>query len=255
VPTAVLAQNDGGVGVRNAVNLKGVKNHVGTFAPPLAVLNDFDFLERLPVRERIAGLAEAVKAARNRDAGFFRWLEANADALAAFARAAEEELIRRCAALHMRQIAEGAIPSRRARRARSISASGRCTGSSRSPATMCATARRWRSASFWMRATRCSRGCLRRARTSASRSSSRGLGFRVWHLALAGRAADGRPAILKGLDEFREHLGGRLTVTLLAGIGVGTEVHEVDPARVLGAMERQAAREAGCECVCRTGAG
>ena len=36
----------------------------------------------------------------------------------------------------------------------------------------------------------------------------------------------------KGLREFQEHLGGELTITLLAGIGVGVEVHEIDPARM-----------------------
>ena len=82
VPTTVLAQNDSGVGVKNAVNLKGVKNYVGTFAPPWAVLSDFDFLEQLPRRERIAGIAEAVKVALIRDAGFFEWLEAHVDELA-----------------------------------------------------------------------------------------------------------------------------------------------------------------------------
>ena len=38
VPSTVLSQNDSGVGVKNAVNLNGVKNFVGTFAPPWAVL-------------------------------------------------------------------------------------------------------------------------------------------------------------------------------------------------------------------------
>ncbi len=44
VPTTVLAQNDSGVGVKNGVNMMGVKNLVGTFAPPFAVLNDIDLL-------------------------------------------------------------------------------------------------------------------------------------------------------------------------------------------------------------------
>ena len=81
VPTTVLAQNDSGVGVKNGVNAFGVKNLLGSFAPPFAVLNDFDFLRTLHPRDRIAGMAEAVKVALIRDAMFFEWLEANADAL------------------------------------------------------------------------------------------------------------------------------------------------------------------------------
>ncbi|NES00335.1 MAG: 3-dehydroquinate synthase, partial [Symploca sp. SIO1B1] len=34
--------------------------------------------------------------------------------------------------------------------------------------------------------------------------------------------------LFRGLAEFREHLGGELTITLLQGIGQGVEVHEVD---------------------------
>ena len=110
VPTTVLSQNDSGVGVKNAVNLKGYKNFIGTFAPPWAVLNDFDFLDDLPPRERIAGLSEAVKVALIRDRGFYEWLEAHADRLITFDRSAEEHMIRRSAELHMHQIAHGGDP-------------------------------------------------------------------------------------------------------------------------------------------------
>ena len=83
VPTTVLAQNDSGVGVKNGVNAFGVKNLLGSFAPPFAVLNDFDFLRTLQPRDKIAGIAEAVKVALIRDRIFFEWLEAKADALRA----------------------------------------------------------------------------------------------------------------------------------------------------------------------------
>ena len=63
MPTTVLSQNDSGVGVKNGVNMQGVKNFIGTFAPPFAVLNDSDLIKDLPPREKIAGMAEAVKVA------------------------------------------------------------------------------------------------------------------------------------------------------------------------------------------------
>src|SRR5207253_94114 len=71
VPTTVLAQADGGVGVKNGINFGGIKNAIGTFSPPFAVLNDFDFLLSLPDREWIAGVAEAFKVAIIRDRDFF----------------------------------------------------------------------------------------------------------------------------------------------------------------------------------------
>ena len=110
VPTTVLSQNDSGVGVKNAVNLKGIKNYIGSFAPPWAVLNDYDFLDALPHRERRAGIAEAVKVALIRDRRFYDWLEANVDALAIFEPEAEQYMVRRSAELHMHQIAHGGDP-------------------------------------------------------------------------------------------------------------------------------------------------
>ena len=110
VPTTVLAQDDSGVGVKNGVNLYESKNFAGTFAPPFAVLNDLRLLDDLPPREKIAGMAEAVKVALIRDAEFFHWLERHADDLALLDRVAMAYLIRRCAELHMHQIAHGGDP-------------------------------------------------------------------------------------------------------------------------------------------------
>jgi 3-dehydroquinate synthase len=58
------------------------------------------------------------------------------------------------------------------------------------------------------------------------------LGFRLWHPVLEARASDGSNPLLAGLREFREHLGGELTITLLEDIGRGIEVHQMDEARV-----------------------
>jgi 3-dehydroquinate synthase len=82
VPTTVLGQNDSGVGVKNGINAFGKKNFIGTFAPPFAVINDFDLLATLSERDQRAGFAEAVKVALVRDRAFFESLEADADLLA-----------------------------------------------------------------------------------------------------------------------------------------------------------------------------
>ena len=109
-PTTVLAQDDSGVGVKNAVNLFGLKNLIGTFAPPWAIINDSAFVDMLPPREKRAGMAEAVKVALIRDGKFFEWLEAHSDALARFSRPHLDHLIRGSAELHMRQIRLGGDP-------------------------------------------------------------------------------------------------------------------------------------------------
>jgi 3-dehydroquinate synthase len=236
VPTTVLAQDDSGVGVKNGVNLYGVKNFVGTFAPPFAVLNDFDLLRALAPRDQIAGIAEAVKVALIRDASFFAWLERHADDLITFERAAMTEMIRRCAALHMHQIAHGGDPFE--------------TGSARPLDYGHWSAHKLESLTkhHVRHGEAVAIGMALDARYSvqtgllAAGQEERicalleHLGFRLWHPAFESRRPDGSLAILEGLREFREHLGGELTITLLAGIGQGVEVHEIDEARMRAAM-------------------
>jgi 3-dehydroquinate synthase len=62
------------------------------------------------------------------------------------------------------------------------------------------------------------------------------LGFRLWHPALEQTGADGQLVVLGGLRDFREHLGGELTITLLRELGSGVEVHEMDTAQIRQAI-------------------
>lgn len=233
VPTTVLSQNDSGVGVKNGVNLYETKNFVGTFALPFAVLNDLDFIDTLPARDRTAGMAEAVKVALIRDAEFFGWLERHADALVLFERAAMAYMIRRCAELHMHQIAHGGDPFE--------------TGSARPLDFGHWAAHRLETLTHYhlRHGEAVAIGMALDARYSVLcglldptaeervRFLLDHLGFRLWHAALERQTAEGRHAILDGLREFQEHLGGELTVTLLSAIGTGVEVHEMDEALVL----------------------
>jgi hypothetical protein len=66
------------------------------------------------------------------------------------------------------------------------------------------------------------------------------LGFSLYAPELSqylGDRSDPRCPLI-GLDEFREHLGGELTVMLLEGIGRGIEVHEIDEARMIASITR-----------------
>src|SRR5262249_19855105 len=110
IPTTVLAQADSGVGVKNGVNLLRKKNFVGTFAPPFAVVIDPGFLAALPRPDRAPGMAEAVKVALIRDAGFFEWLASNTADLSRLAPGAMKELVVRCAELHLTHIATSGDP-------------------------------------------------------------------------------------------------------------------------------------------------
>ena len=72
------------MGLKNGINAFGKKNFIGVFAPPFAVVNDFDLLATLPDRDKRAGYAEAVKVALIRDRHFFESLEGDAERLAQF---------------------------------------------------------------------------------------------------------------------------------------------------------------------------
>jgi 3-dehydroquinate synthase len=231
-PTTVLAQADSGVGVKNAINAFGCKNLLGTFAPPFAVINDSAFIDTLPARDKRAGMAEAVKVALIRDAEFFAWLEAEVDALARFQPNVLDTLVRRCAMLHMRQIAQGGDPFE--------------TGSARpldyghwsahKLETLTRHALRHGEAvaigiaidaRYSVLA-----GLLPTGKDGRVHRLLTRLGFRLWDDALDLRDERRRRRVVAGLADFQEHLGGELTITLLEAIGRGIEVHVMDETRI-----------------------
>lgn len=237
VPSTVLSQNDSGVGVKNGVNLFGQKNYLGTFSPPFAVLNDHDFIDKLPARDKIAGMAEAVKVALIRDPEFYVWLEHNADALATFSDAAMQYMIKRCAQLHMAQIGRGGDPFE--------SGSARPLDFGHWSAHRMETMTRYHlrhgeavaigialDARYSVLAGLLDAGCEERICFLLEH-----FGFKLWHPALETTNKEGRFDIMQGLTDFKEHLGGELTITLLAGLGTGIEVHEMNEEHVADAIE------------------
>jgi 3-dehydroquinate synthase len=238
VPTTVLSQNDSGIGVKNSVNAFGKKNFLGTFAPPFAVFNDVTFLTTLSDRDWRAGISEAIKVALLKDAAFFAFLEEHATALVERDMTAMQWLVYRCAELHLEHIATSGDPFE--------------FGSSRPLDFGHWAAHKLEQLSNYE---------LRHGEAVAI-----GLALDATYAYLIGLlpeadwrrildlivavelplhvqeldmgAPDGTPAILAGMEEFREHLGGRLTIMLLEGIGSGIEVHEMDPGLILASMAR-----------------
>ena len=222
IPTTTLSQNDSGVGVKNGVNAFGKKNFVGTFAPPWAVFNDVRFLETLPAREWRAGIAEAVKVALIKDAAFFAFIEGSAPALAARDLPAMGQLIHRCAALHVAHICRGGDPFE--------------TGSSRPLDFGHWSAHKLEQ--LTQHRLRHGEAVAIGVALDATYSQLRGwlpaeecrrvidvlgwVGFALYDPALES------PEIFEGLVEFREHLGGELTIQMLRGVGQGFNVHEID---------------------------
>jgi 3-dehydroquinate synthase len=227
MPSTVLSQNDAGIGVKTSVNGFGSKNFFGTFAPPYAVINDVELLATLPLRDLCAGLAEAVKVALIRDVALFGWMEEHAAALRAGERDLLEIAIRRCAELHLRHIATGGDPFERG--------SARPLDYGHWAAHKLETLsqhelRHGEAVSIGMVLDACyavEKGLLDGDARLRLHGLLRALGLPVYSPLLRAEV-QGKSAILEGLREFREHLGGALCVTLLTAIGAGIEVHDMD---------------------------
>lgn len=231
VPTTVLAQADSGVGVKNSVNAFGKKNFLGTFTPPHAVINDSDFLIALSQRDWISGLVEAVKVALIRDPAFFSFIEANALALVNRDLAVMQQVIYHSCQHHLQHIG-GADPFE--------------MGSSRpldfghwaahrlehlthyrlrhGEAVAIGIALDSTYAHF--------AGLLPTADWQRIIDTLLTLGFNlsVPELVAYFDQPEHPQSVFRGLTEFREHLGGELTLMLLTRIGGGVEVHQVEVA-------------------------
>jgi 3-dehydroquinate synthase len=235
VPSTVLAQCDGGVGVKTGINGYAAKNFSGTFAPPFAVIDDFDLLSTLPLRDARAGMAEAVKVALIRDPELFGWLEANADALSRAEPLPLRTLIRRCAALHLAHIAAGGDPFE-AGSARPLDYGH---WSAHKLELMSEHELRHGEAvaiGMLLDARYAEQqGLLPTADLERLRALLSRLGLPLHHPALTARQGQ-KLAVLAGLEDFREHLGGSLSVTLLERIGRGREVSTMDTAGVEAAI-------------------
>jgi 3-dehydroquinate synthase len=237
IPTTTLSQADSGVGMKNGLNAFGQKNLIGTFTPPFAVINDFNLLATLAPRDKRSGFVEAVKVACIRDAIFFEELERDAGKLAAFEPEAMKRLIRRSAELHLDHIATGGDPFE--------------AGSARPLDFGHWSAHKLEQLShfnishgeavaigialdvIYSRET----GLLNPGAAARILNLLEKLGFELFAEELLNADNTNLPAILSGLEEFREHLGGELSVTLLAEIGRAVEVHEMNPQKIAGAVQ------------------
>jgi len=237
VPTTVLAQCDAGIGVKTGMNEHGMKNFIGTFAPPFAVLNDFTFLPTLADRDWTGGVAEAFKVAIIKDFDFFTFLCENAARLRSRDQSVMETVVHRAAVLHLDHIRTAGDPFEfgaarpldfghwAAHKLESLSAYTIGHG----PAVAVGIA----VDTFY--ASRL--GLISTGECDAVLDAMTRTGLPIWHPLLADRTPEGIPLVLDGLAQFREHLGGVLPVTLPTPIGRKLEVHEMHANLIEDALE------------------
>ena len=247
IPSTTLSQADSGVGVKNGINAFGKKNFIGAFAPPFAVINDFDLLASLSDRDKRNGYVEAVKVALIRDRAFFEWLESQAGALAAFDPGPMQRLIRRCAELHIEHIATSGDPfefgSARpldfghwaAHKLEQLSEYRIRHGEAVAVGVALDVI-------YSRRAGHLEPGAADRVLALLEQ-----LGFELFANELLHEDESGTLQVINGLEEFREHLGGELTITLLRELGQGFEVHEMNLPLVIESIYELRDRQAGRE--------
>jgi 3-dehydroquinate synthase len=225
VPTTVLSQNDSAVGVKNSINLFNKKNFLGTFAPPYAIINDVQFLNTLEQRDWISGISEAIKVALIKDAPFFEYLTDKAQKLRQRDLEAMQYVIYKCAEMHMQHIAQGGDPFE--------------SGSSR-PLDF----GHWAAHKLEQ---------MTNYELRHGEAVAKGIALDLMYTQLVGLISQDTlkriykvmeqigfdlripvetdaelERLLGGIQEFREHLGGELCITLISGIGKKHDVHEID---------------------------
>lgn len=234
IPTTVLSQNDSGVGVKNGVNFLGKKNFLGTFSPPVAVFNDSNFLLTLSDRDWRSGISEAIKVALIKDMPFFEWLEINAGAMVNRDMEVMQEQIFRSAALHTNHISSGDPFEMGSARPLDF---GHWAAHKLEYLTNFeirhgeAVAIGIALDSIYSQLL----GLITEDEANRIITLLKNLGFVLYHEKLGEK---NKLNLWEGLNEFREHLGGQLTITILEKMGKGLEIHEVDFEQMKQAVDR-----------------
>ncbi|TVZ14977.1 3-dehydroquinate synthase [Maribacter sp. MAR_2009_72] len=235
IPTTVLSQNDSAVGVKNSVNAFKKKNFLGTFAPPFAIISDSSFLKTLEQRDWISGISEAIKVALIKDKSFFKYIAEHAVALKNRDMEPMQYVIYKCAEMHMEHIAQGGDPFE--------------SGSSR-PLDF----GHWAAHKMEF---------MTNYELRHGEAVAKGIALDVTYARLTGliseedlqhildvmvaigfdlslpvKSSNKIESLLRGIEEFREHLGGELTITLIAGLGIKHDVHTIDVALMKQAIEK-----------------
>ena len=222
MPSTTLSACDSGLGVKNGMNYFGKKNFLGVFDPPYAVINDLSLLNTLEQRHWISGLSEAVKVSLIKDKSLFENIESVQKELLARDAPSMNGIVAKSAKLHMNHITQSGDPFEKLE-IRPLDF-GHWSAHKLEQLTNYAITHGEAVAIGVALDATCSKllghlddgVCLRIV------SLLQSLELPTMHPEL--RNED----LLHGLDEFREHIGGQLTLLMLKDIGKPIEIHELD---------------------------
>ena len=235
IPTTTLSQADSGIGVKNSINLFHKKNWMGSFAVPWAVINDSEMLSTLSNRDFIGGFSEAVKVSLLKDREMFDQICRSAGAIANREMNVAEPIIRASAQLHLDHITRGGDPFEMLE-ARPLDFGH---WSAHKMETMSDFSLRHGEAVAIGVAIDTVYSSLEMGLSDkVAEQVLQCLGNLGFHL--ADPSLTNVEVLFDGLEEFRQHLGGRLTLTMLEDVGQPREVHTVNRDKMLKAIEQVA---------------
>ena len=227
IPTTFLSQADASIGVKNSINLLNRKNFLGTFSVPLLICNDYSFLITLPEKILIEGMSEAIKVALIKDPIFFEYIERNTQLIRQRDKKIIQYIIYKCAQLHLNHIEKGGDPFEKgisrpldfghwaAHKLEQLSgytlSHGEAVSIGISLDCMYAFLK----------------GFLQKNAVNRILDLFICLNLPIFSSFFLEREKNAL-SLLQGLEEFREHLGGELTILLLSDIGKSFEIHKIE---------------------------
>ncbi len=235
LPTTTLAQGDSGVGVKNAVNFFKKKNWIGTFATPWAVINDASLLKTLSDRDFVAGFSESVKVSLLKDPALFGSLCEHATKIRERDMSVALPIVRKSAIWHLDHITKGGDPFE-VREARPLDF-GHWSAHKMEPMSNYEL-RHGEAVGIGVAIDSVYSSLVHGLPKADAQRILRclaDLGLNLDHATL-----QDTDILFQGLEEFRQHLGGRLTVTMLRGVGDPIDVHEIDETAMRDAIQEVA---------------
>lgn len=227
IPTTTLSQDDSGVGVKNGINFTNKKNFIGAFSTPYAVINDFNLLNSLKDENFIEGFSEAIKVALIKNKKLFFLIKNNTTKILNREKKITEKIIYECAKIHAKHISKKGDPfevkSSRpldfghwaAHKIESLSKYKISHGKSVAIglALDCTY-------SYLLK-------LLKKDDWKDIIKTIINLKLPIYSKELS-FIENKKNLLFNGLEEFREHLGGKLTITLIKSIGKKIDTHHIN---------------------------